>query len=252
MGLYLYGVTPPDNAPGPTLAGLGGTEVRCLEIAGLGIWAETMERKPQAALESVRDHHRVVAAAADGGPVLPLRFGQWVSDANAVEETLARRRREFEDALERVEGAVELGLRIVDPDLPRAREPAAAAAGAGGEDSEAPSPGKGRIYLEALRERERTRAQRRHRGEELARELSEELDAVLRGERIVASPSDEGNLVTLAHLVRREDLEEHEETVRRFRERHPRLRVVSSGPWPPYSFTPGEMGLDPTGEDGEP
>lgn len=251
MGLYLYGVTRPDNAPGPTLAGMGGTEVRRLEIAGLGIWAETMERKPEAALESVRDHHRVVAAAADGGPVLPLRFGQWVPDASAVEETLDRRRRAYEEALDRVEGAVEVGLRIVDPDLPSAREAAAVAAGAGADDSQAPSPGKGRAYLEALRERERKRAERRRRGEELARELSEELDLVLRGERIVESPSDEGSLVSLAHLVRREDLERHEKEVRRFRKRHPRLQVVSSGPWPPYSFTPGEMGLDPVEEDGK-
>lgn len=252
MGLYLYGVTRSDNAPGPTLAGMGGREVRLLELAGLAVWAEEMQRMPEASLESVREHHRVVEAAAGGGPVLPLRFGQWVPGAEAVEETLARRRSAYEDALDRVEGAVELGIRIVDPDLRAPREPAAAAAAAADqEDAEPRSPGRGRAYLEALRKRERTRAERRRRGDELARELSAELGSLLRGERI-EGPSGKGDLVTLAHLIRLEDRKRHEQAVRGFRERHPRLRVVASGPWPPYSFTPGEEDPATTGEDGEP
>lgn len=250
MGLYLYGVTRPGNAPGPTLAGMGGTEVGFLRLAGLSVWTEAMEHEPEASLEAVRNHHRVVEAAAGGGPVLPLRFGQWVPDAAAVEEALGPRRNAYEDALERVEGAVEIGLRILDPDLPPAREPLAAQTGPG--DGEASAPGRGRAYLEALRERERSRSERHRRGRELAREISTELGALLRGERI-EGPSGEGDLVSVAHLVRRDDLERHENAVRGFRERHPRLRVVTSGPWPPYSFTPGETDPgDARKGDGEP
>lgn len=241
MGLYLYCVTRPGNAPGLTFAGICGAEVRGLALAGFSVWAETAQRRPDASLETVRGHHRVVERAAEGGPVLPLRFGQLVSDAGEVDAALQRRRDEYEEALDRVEGAVEVGLRLVDPDASATPEPAAAAAraGPGGE----PSGGRGRAYLEALRERERSRVRRLRRGEELARALADDLGPVLREERI-GEPPGPGDLVTVAHLLAREDVERHADVVRAFQERHPELRIVTSGPWPPYSFTPGETNDD--------
>ena len=237
-GYYLYCVTRPDNAPGPTLAGMSGNEVRSLGREGLVLWAEPADRRPEVTVETIRTHHRVVEAAAAEGPVLPLRFGQWVEDAGAAEEALSRSGDLYREGLERVEGAVEVGVRIGDPDARPLPEPASAVESRAGGDGNA-APGRGRAYLEALRERERERDRREERGRSLARELAAELGPVVRAERL-GTPEAEGDLVSVAHLVDREDLDRHEEAVEDFRQRHPGLRIVRNGPWPPYSFTPGD------------
>lgn len=237
MGLYLYCVTRPDTSPGPTLAGIQGGPVHMLEVEGLSVWFEEVDRRPDPSLRAVRAHHGVVQAATEGGPALPLRFGQWVGEADEVRTAIARGRARYDEALDRVEGAVEIGVRILDPEPGRDRESPSGVEPAHRNAGDPPGGGAGRAYLEALRRRERRRVERRRRGEAVARELAGELGSLVRDERI-DGPSAEGELVRIAHLVGHEDVERHAERVRALRERHPGLTIVTSGPWPPYSFTP--------------
>src|SRR5438128_2353383 len=60
---------------------------------------------------SLWHHEAVVEAAMERGPVLPMRYGSVVDDVTGF---LATRYDELAASLDRVRGAVEMGVRIVE------------------------------------------------------------------------------------------------------------------------------------------
>ena len=97
---YVYAVTAArDAAPNPTLYA-----VRHGALAAVVADHEAPEPTP----EALRRHETVVEGLMGDGPLLPMRFGS-VSDD--VASLLAERHDELLAALERVRGAVELGVR---------------------------------------------------------------------------------------------------------------------------------------------
>ncbi len=62
--------------------------------------------------ELVFHHHRVLQALADVSTVLPTRFGTVFSDDKGVKAALAQNRLALLEAIKRVEGAVEWGIKV--------------------------------------------------------------------------------------------------------------------------------------------
>ena len=97
---YVYAVTERRRpAPAPTLY--------AVEHGALAAVVADHEA-PDPTPEALRRHETVVEALMDEGPVLPMRFGSTTDD---VASLLAGREAELRAALERVRGAVELGVR---------------------------------------------------------------------------------------------------------------------------------------------
>lgn len=221
-GLYAYCVLASGARPPVGLSGFGGAPVRAVDVAGLTVWLSDADRAPALDLDAVRLHHGVVSAGA-AAAVVPFRFGAWAADTASLEERVRRSAAELEAALHRVEGRVELGVRITDPTGAPAADPGAAPATSG------------RAYLRALSSRQRARAERRRRQEQLAQAASRHLEAVPHDTRVayLASP----DLVSLAHLVPRGCEERYRRRMRSFADEvAPGLAVHVTGPWPPYSF----------------
>jgi hypothetical protein len=222
-GVYLYCITHAGCAPQPDLTGIGGAPVTALETGGLAAWVEPLERAPAATLESIRRHHEVIAAALPGGgPVVPVRFGQWLGNEETLAARLAERATEYRALLEEFRGAIEMGVRVVVL----------------GEPEEAPgTPDRGtggREYMQALAREQSRRRKWSALGEEIAAELRDAAgDIVLRDRTDLLSAPE---LVSAAHLVRAAELPAYEEALNQVRRRHPELQFLSSGPWPPYSF----------------
>ena len=146
--------------------------------------------------------------------LLPVRFGTRLDDDAAAARSVAERRVELECALERVRGAVELSVRAV------LAEPAAEA----GHDEST-----GADYLRAKRARDGGAGrggERRARAARRARRASTCCEPRARPARRCAPPtsSTAASVGAFARLVARLD------------ERHPELRLLCTGPWPPYSF----------------
>jgi hypothetical protein len=170
----------------------------------------------------------VVTAAWTLAPAcLPVRFGQWLADPATLSETVEEQRAELERALARVEGAGELGVRISEPGI----------LGGATSRGDKPPPTTGREYLERIREKVRVRDDHEQRGRAVASELEATLEGVIRAQRVDVLPPERG-LVSLSHLVSREREQEYSDRIARFRERHPELEMLCTGPWPPYSFAP--------------
>lgn len=214
-------VRPGDPPPSDALRGHGGRPVRLLELRGLGVWISDGE-PIQPELSAVRDHDAVVRAALRSATPLPLRFGTTYPDEAALRHALAGAEEELISALERVEGRVEMGVRV---EWDR---------GDAGPLAEGQVAG-GRAYLE--RRRQEMRALERLRSE--AGALLDQIESrlVQEGEDGVRTLLPEPGVAgSMAHLVQRHMVGTYRSRVEEVQEDLSDVRLRVSGPWAPYSF----------------
>src|SRR4051794_32732643 len=107
--LYAYGIT--GWVEPPEIQGLDGAPLRTVGDDVVAIVSEHDELALRAEPEDLWAHEAVVEAAMEEGPILPMRLGTSFADEAELLNALRGRGREFRRALDRVEGAVELGIR---------------------------------------------------------------------------------------------------------------------------------------------
>jgi hypothetical protein len=205
--IELYAIAEHPGPPLPSLAPLhavpaGGLAAICAPAEDREVTPETLWR-----------HEQVVEALMEDRDLLPVRFGTRLDDDAAVARSVAERRVELECALERVRGAVELAVRAV---LAEPGEPAAPEAGGGAD------------YLRAKR---RSSAAQ----EAVASAVHAPLAALARAHAL-RPPRPPAEALRAAYLVHRGAVGGFTRLVARLDERHPELRLLCTGPWPPYSF----------------
>jgi hypothetical protein len=215
--IYVYAIS--DSPDRPEVLGLQDAALSASGGEGLfAIWSEHEEPRLEADEAALLEHERVVEALLENGTVLPMRFGSWMGDPGAVLELLVERRSEFELGLERVRGAVEIGVRALVHEESAEREPALAGADR-----------PGTAYMLARLNDEK-------RSAVIAAHLHEPLQALSR-----ASTSRKTSLsgsVNTAYLVDRGDVDAFRAAVQKLDDVAENATIVCTGPWPPYSFTP--------------
>ena len=223
MGVYLYAIVPPGHLPPPGLAGVDGAAVVPLDAGALALWVSAMDHGPAASIEGVRAHNHVVEAALRVATPVPVRFGQWMESESALLRFIAGNEDGFRADLDRVAGAVEFGVRVIDPDHTRA------AAG------NTPDRSSGTAYLQSLARTHSGRTRLEPRALEIAEELNQAVAGRIRAHREEPLPSMHG-LFSAAHLVGRHEISGYRAALDSFRARTEDLHFLVSGPWPPYSF----------------
>jgi len=190
--LYVYAFV---SAPAslPDVSGVGGSPLGARRIDVLDAVVSEHELPVDASETAVLEHARVVGMHADEAALSAAVAG-----------------RELVEALGRVRGCVELGLRVL---------------GAAGSQASAAT---GAEYM-------RARLERRRELERLADELHVPLAALARDSTLALGTTPR-LLLTAAYLVPRGDVEAFGETVASLQAAHPELGIVCTGPWPPYSF----------------
>lgn len=231
MAIYLYCVLRATREPPAGLRGIDAAPVRSVDLSGFGAWVSDVAATAIiASPERAQEHDRVVRAALEQETPLPARFGQVVAGESELRATLSERRTGFQAALDRVEGAVEMTIRLLVP----------SATGEERRDDATPVEGNpsGRRYLERLA------AARREERNVLAKAalIRERVSAVV-GQLVraqaFASAGAGSSLITLSHLVPRENIAAYRNALLALRKEDPALAIMVSGPWAPYSFTEG-------------
>ena len=249
LGRWVYGVVPGD-APDPSeLIGVDGRHP--VELVRDGALAAVTSEVPldvfgadalQAGLEDLarveelaRAHERVVEAAmAFAGTVVPFRLCTIYAGAEQVRDMLRAEHATFADALERVDGAAEFGVKAY-------ARPVATTTG----DADT-----GTSYLQRRREA-REAAESAWEGvgmavEDVHARLAEQAAATSLGR-----PQDrrltghEGSMVLNAsYLVPDERVDRFRALVAELADRHGAdgLELELTGPWPPYHFASGAPG----------
>lgn len=237
MKLYAYCIC--DHVAKESLAGVRGVDgasVRTVERDGLTVFVSEPEREPVAVTpENVRAHNRVNTLVLAHITPLPFRFGTVINDAK-LDDYVKTHGAALRDALARVGGCVEMGVKIMSGAgaAPPVVETADGQASEGARAQQ--GAGSGTAFLLAKR--------RAILGDEAARSRAEEVAALLascvadaaRDSRVAVLPSNV-LIVRAAHLVERERLGEYRARLRALEaERAAGLSFLTSGPWPPYSF----------------
>ncbi|MFF9852185.1 GvpL/GvpF family gas vesicle protein [Streptomyces litmocidini] len=230
------------------LAGVDGRALRLVESAGLaavvssvpsGAFGEQGLRtqlEDMARLETIaRSHHAVVDAAFARTTVLPMRLATVYLDDVRVAGMLAAQRDRFLQLLDRLDGHVELGMKVyADAGAVTPTETEAVAVAV------AESPG--RAYLQ------RRRAQRRGTQDlyRAAAGVAEEAVRVAEGlsrARVVHRPQQGGlapargeNIANEAYLVPAGEVGRFMSALDASADATPGVRVEVTGPWAPYSF----------------
>jgi hypothetical protein len=197
-------------------------------------------------LEGVaRAHQRVIDAAFEGGPVVPLRLCTIYESDEGVRELLREDARRFGELLDALDGREEWSVKLfVDPE----RLETEAAADDGEQESSEGELGAGGAYL-ARRKADRSA---RAAADQLAGELAEEVHARLQdwaSDATVGRPQNpelSGHsgqmLLNGAYLVESERSENFAQLVEELQGRYAGVgaRLEISGPWPPYNFIAGD------------
>jgi Gas vesicle synthesis protein GvpL/GvpF len=228
-GLWTYAVTEDGHLSGPDgpvdlswLTGVGEAPVRTTASGGmtalvsdvsLAEFGETVLRENLDDLdwlnEVAREHHYVIDAAARLFPLLPVRLATVYSSDDAVHAALAERGSRLRDALHRVGGRVEWGVKAYAPQQPD-------------EVHAGPQPKVTVLHLvEAVHADLAARA--------ADTRLHPPQFPQLNGLR-------EAALLNAAYLLDAADGVRFTAAVAGQATAHPELRVELTGPWPPYSF----------------
>jgi hypothetical protein len=233
--IYVYAMLPASRAAGEPRRGLDDAAV---QVRACGTVAAAYTRHAAAnfppTLQNLRVHESVVEELMADRSVLPSRFGTVFADERRLDDALARHAAALAKGLERVRGRVELGVRVLWDAAPDA-EPEKPPAGMGG---------TGRTYMLARLAAERRRREIRERAERLGAALHEPLAsrAVESTHRLLTTPQ---LLLSGAYLVAQESTGEFRRCVESLGKDHPDLRILCTGPWPPYHFTPALESVEP-------
>lgn len=230
MSLYVYCLG--GDLSGAALEGLlgvGGARVRVLALDGLAaVVSEPGDGAVAANEENLLAHNRVNAAVLAFTTPLPCRFGTR-SAPERLADYVSTNKAALSSALARVRGCVEMSVKLMEK-----------AKGAGQEatvesDSEG-LVGAGTAFLLKKRREILGEEGARRRAEEAAAWLASGAGELAREADTRLSPS-EAIFVRAAHLVERERVAEYRARLRALAAERRDLRLLTSGPWPPYSFS---------------
>jgi len=191
-------------------------------------------------VERILAFERVVETFHRERPVLPVRYGLVLDDELQVIEMLNRNRNVYISALRELEGCVELGIRIIVEHQESEPTPVESAL-------DLPPHCSGVRYL-AVRKRYYIARDRSPRQET---DLTEEIREAFRGLFVkcrmetstIPNSIFRAPIMSLDFLVERKNVTAFRRTFRMLsKESH--VKILLSGPWPPYSFVPTHMGGD--------
>ncbi|MDT5268820.1 MAG: hypothetical protein QOH49_1006 [Acidobacteriota bacterium] len=231
MSLYVYCLgNELREAAFEGLAGVGGARVRVLTLGGLAaVVSEAGEEATAVNDGNLLAHNRVNAAALAVSTPLPCRFG-----TRAAHERLAEYVSTNEAALSatlaRVRGCVEMSVKLMEK-----AEGRRAKVESEDEEDVSAATGAGTAFLLKKRREILGEEGARRRAEGSAAWLASGVGELARETAARLSPS-EAIFVRAAHLVERTRVADYRACLRALAAERQDLRLLSSGPWPPYNF----------------
>ena len=249
QGVYLYAICRPEDAAGLAGSpGVGDSQVRLLDVGALSAVVSSVpltdfgEEGLRRNLEDLqwveavaRCHNAVVAECFRRGPVAPVSLATVCFDDAAVVSRVSTWRAQVLEALARVDGCTELGVKVCQRQDAEAglKEPV---------PTTSSGVGAGAAYLQKLKAEAQQRESRSQSlsaaVEQVHHRLSER--AVASRRHPVQDPRLSGHagqmVLNGAYLVAAEEVERFRGHVADVAADHPDLELVLTGPWPPYSF----------------
>ena len=227
MTLCVYAIGSPVRGR-LSITGLAGESLTTVRVGALAAFVGAMPRVPKPGDDHLRDYDRILKTLSRrSAALLPARYGTRVRDRDELHVILSARQASLRRQLRQVRGRVQMTVRMVTPhtpDTPVAR----ALSRSRGEPNKARPTGRhsGSEYLRA-----RARESARQRDIPQFKPLRLAVRRWVRAERV----EKRGSIATVYHLIPRGSAAAYRRALAR-RAAENEVRVVISGPWPPYAF----------------
>lgn len=239
---YVYAIVRRD-APLPTSGTASVPELALVPWRELAaVTARTSDDATPTTMEAILHHEAVVEAVRQRVPALPVRFGTVFRDESSVASALAERYEPLAADLERLGDKVELSLTALWADPPSDDEPTADVR----RDPAWTSDHSGARYLLARAAELRRDDATKERARAASRALDAVLGALALDRRVSLVPTPRVALRT-SYLLDAADVDAFRAAFDTMRREHGELRMLLTGPWPPYSFVRRAEGEDGTG-----
>jgi hypothetical protein len=215
--------------------GLAGAKPYLIERGEIrAVVSEFSDERAAVTREHIGAHERVVRHVLSQATPLPFRFSTITSEEKLL-SYLDSQAASLKLQLERVRGCVEWSVKV-SWNLEAVRQEAL------GEDVSSPveagskSEGSGTAFLLAKRREILGEQVLRERASAISDWLNATLSEVVREARVNLQPRD-SLVLAASHLVERVRLAEYRAALERARAEKKDLHFLTSGAWPPYSFT---------------
>jgi hypothetical protein len=198
------------------------TRIRVVPSHGLMAVVSEVERTATApSVSALLAFERVVEAIHARQTVIPMRYGCVMEGKEQIVQSIEDHRTEYEALLLRLRGMAEMGIRLLWP------------------PSATPLPSLPRLpgaaYLASLRNRYNSQDTLAPEEVLLADRIVALLDDCFTEQRRELSSSLQGRLLSLYFLTPKNGTEEFRKMVRKISTPHG-VKLLLSGPWPPYNF----------------
>lgn len=236
-GVYVYGIVRGTQPLPHGAAGVGDppAEIRLLPADDLAVVVSAAHPGLRARRRDLLAHQGLLLALAEAGPVLPMRFGVVAPDEATVLAHVAARRSEHAEVLERLDGRIEMNVKIlpVEDDLAALIREDSAVRRIHEETRRRPG------YEANIRLGEAVTAGLRRRAAVAAARLPVELESI--SDEMCPGPEVEGCVLNLSFLVSQNREARFRAVADRFAGEHTdRLELRLTGPLPCYSFVASE------------
>ncbi len=171
-------------------------------------------------LASLLAFEQVVEAIHATQAVIPMRYGCLMEGEEAVIRLLENSRQAYDALLDRLDGMTEMGIRVLCPASLPTVPPISL------------SPGS--AYLASLRERYPAGVSLAAQETQLADRIAASLTGCYTEQRSEITQADQGRMLSLYFLTPKGCIEDFRSRVREID--LDGVRLLMSGPWPPYNF----------------
>lgn len=238
MRLYTYcladKLTP---ALTPGLLGIGGGNVYLLPLGPVSaVVSEFHGEDLPLTRENVGLHEQVIENILAGASPLPFRFGTLVTEQE-LKTYCDRHQSSIGAALDRVRGCIEMNVKIITPVWNQNPGPAKPLSLKEGGAGKTPPAGPGTSFLMERAGELKSEEAARKQAETIEASIERKLEGAIRETR-VSHRLGQQIFLAVAHLVERRQLARYQELIRELRSEQKDLHFLTSGPWPPYTFTP--------------
>ena len=234
MSLYVYCLGDDlSEAAFDGLAGVCGARARVLTLGSLAaVVSEPGDEAVAVNEENLLAHNRVNAAALARSTPLPCRFGTRAAPERLA-EYVTTHEEALASALARVRGCVEMSVKLMEKAEGKGQK---AKVESEADVADVSAAGAGTAFLLKKRREILGEEGARRRAEEAAAWLASGVGELARETAERLSPS-EAIFVRAAHLVERAHVADYRARLRALAAGRDDLRLLTSGPWPPYSFS---------------
>ena len=235
MAYLLYGITKDPVVKGGPLTGVKGREVSF--VTGHGLCAAVSEMSAEDGAPPVSEllvYSRVVEDLHRLQAVVPLRYGCFLNGIPFIRDALKERQRQYHALLEKLEGQVEMGIRILLSEQV-------------GESWQEKQPATGQDYLTLRKAHYRMREETSGHHRMILERTIQAFSGLYGRQRTETAAKNGSVILSLYFLMPENKVSLFRETFRRVAEDE-EAKALISGPWPPYNFVATD--LAPAGKSG--